>query len=1133
MKRLAYFHLLPALLILPLLLGSASTSPHYPGSLETPQPAEPAYSPRGVARYDNFSSLERWADPVAPESATPEILQLLGDDLPGLDHLAAAPEAPDATDYYTALVYQVIRNDNDWELYFKQTTTVGSGDRRLTNNAYDDVYPALNRGATQVAFASHRNGSWDIYLVNTDGSQERPLVAGPENASMPAWSPDGRKIVYAADYDGWVDLYIIDVMTGAQQRLTQDTFVDVDPAWSPDGTMIAWVRVLGSYHGQIMSMNVDGTGLRNRAEPMLFVSRPAWSPTQVRIAFEYDMEGDGWLDIGWLLTEYNNAHSRLISGRRGLDYTMGAFTNTSKLVAGQIVYIEYAGNFYIYFTDIVMNSSSGSVINLQVEPYPFFPDAALWETSVPQSWILPLPRYSRVGETVITARSYDPGPAFVEYLNLEYREAGEELWRNLDQAYGGNDLNHAFAGAAGNTYHFRSYAVDHAGNQQRVYDHYWDQITSMYRYLLAGRLVDNRGHGIAGVAVNAFNPYFGNQTSIDDGRFNAYVSHEYNHFSMPAPGFGTLPHTAFLFDEDIERTWILPPIDNILPGGDFEEGLDEWLFEGALKSRVIFEPLSGSNALQTGMASPLADEMLIAASQGAAMADMAIGTDGKQYAVWTDRLPYPGDPSPDRMKVYFSSRAPGNGWNLPEVLDPGAAYSAIKPTIETSGDGWIHVIWGISDWYDTITSIFYRSRSPEGVWSSTSTLASLNAWDPNYRWQMKLDLNGGVHVVHNVGASMLYCYRPDPASNWQAPSPIANAYGNFSIAVSPDNRIHLVAMTNNYWSHRSRAPGGSWSVATTVTELYSWESLLTIDTEGNLHLLLLLPQLKYLNKPAGAGTWSSITVLAPHDEVFDVAALTDFSGNIHIIYSLWEGSFYTAVKNGSTLGPVNTHLSSRGVGLAIAPDGQIHGVFGDSQIMYFRLHLPEQGSSLVSSTVDLPASLRNPTLSFAYRTQGQAGAGTLRARVNGDDVLTTSAIVTDWRHTWLDLSAYAGQAVTVSFEVTNPDTSHQYVAFLDDVSLGSWTTPLIETVSKTQIKRGQTLTITGENFLMGVTARLGGVTLSNIIRLDENTLTAVIPAYMPPGAHRLWVANISGQTGLFAQPIVVGSVAYLPLSIRR
>jgi dipeptidyl aminopeptidase/acylaminoacyl peptidase len=62
----------------------------------------------------------------------------------------------------------------------------------------------------------------------------------------PAVSPDGRYVAFASDRDGDFEIYTANVFTGEVERLTNNTVYDYNPGWSFDGTMITYDEPLSS-----------------------------------------------------------------------------------------------------------------------------------------------------------------------------------------------------------------------------------------------------------------------------------------------------------------------------------------------------------------------------------------------------------------------------------------------------------------------------------------------------------------------------------------------------------------------------------------------------------------------------------------------------------------------------------------------------------------------------------------------------------------------------------------------------------------------------------------------------------------------------------------------------------------------
>src|SRR4051812_40330112 len=73
----------------------------------------------------------------------------------------------------------------------------GSNLRRLTNDPGPSRWPALSPDGSQVAFASKRNGRWDIYVMHTDGTNLQQITDDEGFDGYPDWSPDGRELAFS------------------------------------------------------------------------------------------------------------------------------------------------------------------------------------------------------------------------------------------------------------------------------------------------------------------------------------------------------------------------------------------------------------------------------------------------------------------------------------------------------------------------------------------------------------------------------------------------------------------------------------------------------------------------------------------------------------------------------------------------------------------------------------------------------------------------------------------------------------------------------------------------------------------------------------------------------------------------
>lgn len=106
--------------------------------------------------------------------------------------------------------------------------------------------PQRNVANGKIVFQSHRDGNYDLYIMNPDGSDQQNLTNIPASDTSPSSnvgpvpSPDGRRIAFESNRDGNMEIYVLDFGSGIQVNLTKNSADDHSPTWSPDGKYIAF-----------------------------------------------------------------------------------------------------------------------------------------------------------------------------------------------------------------------------------------------------------------------------------------------------------------------------------------------------------------------------------------------------------------------------------------------------------------------------------------------------------------------------------------------------------------------------------------------------------------------------------------------------------------------------------------------------------------------------------------------------------------------------------------------------------------------------------------------------------------------------------------------------------------------------
>ena len=170
---------------------------------------------------------------AVPGQGAPERLRFVGED--GMMPVVSPPQPGRPS----RLVY--VRSFQDSNIWRIQTSAPGAP--ALTppvmaiSSSRRECVPQLSPDGRQVAFASDRSGTWEIWVSDPDGSNAVQITAFG-GASAPGWSPDGGRIVFQGRSEGRADIYVVPAAGGKPRNLTFDTHNSSRPSFSRDGKWI-------------------------------------------------------------------------------------------------------------------------------------------------------------------------------------------------------------------------------------------------------------------------------------------------------------------------------------------------------------------------------------------------------------------------------------------------------------------------------------------------------------------------------------------------------------------------------------------------------------------------------------------------------------------------------------------------------------------------------------------------------------------------------------------------------------------------------------------------------------------------------------------------------------------------------
>lgn len=154
---------------------------------------------------------------------------------------------------------------------------------RITNGDWNDIAPSLSPDRSQLAFASDRNGYWDLYILTLQNGDVIQITNTPEYDSAPSWSPDGQWLVFETYINDNLEISVVSVHDRTQPIIpvTQHIASDHSPVWAPDGRHVAFISSRGSESDDVWLANLDVTGedrYQNLSNtPFASENHPVWN----------------------------------------------------------------------------------------------------------------------------------------------------------------------------------------------------------------------------------------------------------------------------------------------------------------------------------------------------------------------------------------------------------------------------------------------------------------------------------------------------------------------------------------------------------------------------------------------------------------------------------------------------------------------------------------------------------------------------------------------------------------------------------------------------------------------------------------------------------------------------------------
>ncbi len=223
---------------------------------------------------------------------------------------------------------------------------------RITAGEWNDIAPALSPDRRQLAFASDRNGFWDLYTLDLQTGNVTQITDSPQYDSAPSWSPDGQWLVFETYINDNLEVSVVSVNDRSQEiiPLTQNPASDHSPAWAPDGRHVAFISTRGG-DSDVWLASLDLAGderYQNLSNtPFASENRPLWNHDGSQLLWSsiYQTVGYSGLYI-WDAADPNR------SARWVGDGVMGAWDETAQKI---IAVTSVPNRYYLTSYDVQGN----------------------------------------------------------------------------------------------------------------------------------------------------------------------------------------------------------------------------------------------------------------------------------------------------------------------------------------------------------------------------------------------------------------------------------------------------------------------------------------------------------------------------------------------------------------------------------------------------------------------------------------------------------------------------------------------------------------------------------------------------------------------------------------------------------